>query len=113
MRQRIFQSWTGRVVLLAMTLLVFTTGYWVAAQQQSSPAPSTPPAIPPAAVNPGRDAKTVWVDISGFNRKNGAADKMTKLHQEMAKQGYTFIGLEVYTENGDLEGFFCSYVREP
>jgi hypothetical protein len=97
-----------------MTLLVFTTGYWVAAQQ-ASPAPSTTPApaaTSPAAVNPGRDAKTVWVDISGFNRKNGAAEKMTKLHQEMAKQGYTFIGLDVYTENGDLEGFFCSYVRE-
>jgi hypothetical protein len=113
MRQGILQSRTGRLVLLGMMVLTFTTGYWVAAQQQASPAPSTPPASPPAAVIPGRDAKTVWVDISGFNRKNGAAEKMTKLHQEMAKQGYTFIGLDVYTENGDLEGFFCSYVREP
>jgi len=112
MRQRIFESWTGRLVLLGMMLVVFTTGYWVAAQQ-AAPAHPTPPVSSPAAVNPGRDAKTVWVDISGFNRKNGAAEKMTKLHQEMAKQGYTFIGLDVYTENGDLEGFFCSYVREP
>lgn len=112
MRQRIFQSWAGRVVLVAMTLLVFTTGYWVAAQQ-ASPANPTAPTTPPAAVKPGRDAKTVYVDISGFNRKHGAAEKMTKLHQEMAKQGFTFIGLDVYTENGDLQGFFCSYVREP
>jgi hypothetical protein len=94
-----------------MVLLVFTTGYWVAAQQ-ASPASPTTATSPPAAVNTGREGKTVYVDISGFNRKNGAAEKMTKLHQEMAKQGFTFIGLDIYTENGDLQGFFCSYVRE-
>jgi len=112
MAQRILQSWTGRLMMVAIVLLVFTTGYWVAAQQTG---PTTPGGVaaPPSAVKPGRDGKTVWVDVSGFNRKNGAADKMTKLHEEMAKQGYTFIGLDVYTENGDLEGFFCSYVREP
>jgi hypothetical protein len=106
MRKMITQSWAGRLALLAITLLVFTTGYWVAAQQAT-------PAAPPPSVKPGRDGKTVWVDISGLNRKNGAADKMTKLHQEMARQGYSLVGVAVYTENGDLEGFFCSYVREP
>ena len=106
MQQKLLESWTGRAALLAMVLLVFTTGYWVAAQQATTAAPAP-------SLSAGREGKTVWVDISGLNRKNGAADKMTKLHGEMAKQGYTLVGVAVYTENGDLEGFFCSYVREP
>lgn len=99
-------SWAGRVVLVTGALFLFAAGYWVSAQQAK-------PMEPPQAIKPGRDGKTVWVDISGLNRKNGAADKMTRLHQEMAKQGFTCIGIDVYTENGDLEGFFCSYVKEP
>lgn len=101
-----FGSRVGRVVLVAGALMLFAAGYWVSARQAK-------PVEPPQAARPGRDGKTVWVDIGGLNRKNGAADKMTKLHQEMAKQGYTCIGIDVYTENGDLEGFFCSYVKEP
>ncbi len=105
MRQTILRSWAGRTALAVVVVAVFTAGYWVSAQQAK-------PAEPPQAVKPGRDAKTVWVDISGLNRKHGAAEKMTKLHAEMASQGYTCIGVAVYTENGDLEGFFCTYVKE-
>lgn len=57
-------------------------------------------------------AVTLFVDINKFNRKDGAARKMTKLHQQFAEQGYTLINVNVYTENGDLEGFFVSYVRK-
>ncbi|MCF6301272.1 MAG: hypothetical protein L3J52_09180 [Proteobacteria bacterium] len=57
-------------------------------------------------------AVTLFVDINKFNRKDGAASKMTKLHQQFAEHGYTLIKVNVYTENGDLEGFFVSYVRQ-
>ena len=34
---------------------------------------------------------------------------MTQSHQEFARHGYTLVAVNVYTENGDLEGFFVSY----
>ena len=60
---------------------------------------------------PGSDALTVFHDVSGAGRKNRAAKAMTERHHEMARQGYSFAGLAVYTENGDLEGFFLTYTR--
>ena len=54
-------------------------------------------------------AITVYVDISVASRKNRAATKMTKLHQQFAKQGYELAGINIYSENGDLQGFFVSY----
>jgi D-alanyl-D-alanine dipeptidase len=56
-------------------------------------------------------AITVYMDISGFSRKNKAAQKLTKLHQMYAKEGYELISVEIYTENADLQGFFVSYKR--
>lgn len=57
-------------------------------------------------------AVTIYVDISGFSRKNSAAQKLTKLHQIFAKEGYELISVDIYTENADLQGFFVSYKRE-
>lgn len=54
-------------------------------------------------------AVTVFVDITALTRKNMAAKKMTKLHQQFADQGYELLSINTYTENGDLEGFFVSY----
>jgi hypothetical protein len=36
---------------------------------------------------------------------------MTQKHAEMARSGWRFAGMQVYTENGDLEGFYVSYTR--
>ena len=55
-------------------------------------------------------AKTVWVDGSG---QSSMADKASKKHAEMAKDGWKFQGLDVYTEDGDMKGLFVTYVREP
>ena len=57
-------------------------------------------------------AVTIFIDITRFNRKNGAAKKMTESHQDFARLGYTLVAVNVYTENGDLEGFFLSYRKE-
>jgi hypothetical protein len=36
---------------------------------------------------------------------------MTEKHAEMALSGWRFAGMQIYTENGDLEGFYISYTR--
>ena len=54
--------------------------------------------------------KTVWLDGKG---QSSMADKVNKLHAEMAAKGWSFASLEVYTEDGDMQGLFITYVREP
>jgi hypothetical protein len=63
---------------------------------------------------PARDcqeAVTVFQDVSRVGRKDRAASNISRRHDEMARQGWRFVGLESYIENGDLEGFYLSYVR--
>lgn len=57
-------------------------------------------------------ATTVFVDASFGGRKNGAAKALSAKHAEMEAQGWRFGHLAVYTENGDLVGFFVTYLRE-
>ena len=59
-----------------------------------------------------QQSKTVWRDVSRFGRKNNAAENMTEKHDEFTKQGWKFIGMETYTENDDLEGFYLTYSRD-
>lgn len=54
-------------------------------------------------------AKTIWVDGSG---QSSMADKASKKHAEMAKDGWKFQDLDVYTEDGDMKGLFVTYIRE-
>ncbi len=56
-------------------------------------------------------AITIFHDVSGFGRKDRAAEKMTERHDEMALEGWRYAGMVIYTENGDLEGFYVSYTR--
>ncbi len=56
-------------------------------------------------------AVTVFMDVNKLTRKNLAAKKMTKIHQEFAAFGYELVSVDLYTENGDLEGFFLSYKK--
>jgi hypothetical protein len=57
------------------------------------------------------EAITVFQDVSAAGRKDRAAKNMTKKHGKMAVDGWRLISMQVYTENGDLEGFYLSYVR--
>jgi hypothetical protein len=56
-------------------------------------------------------AITIFHDVSGFGRKDRAATRMTEKHDEMALSGWRYAGMVIYTENGDLEGFYVSYTR--
>lgn len=65
-----------------------------------------------AVVAPGKGGKTVFVDVSVLGKKDRAASRMTKQHEKFAKEGWTVANVAVYTENGDLEGFFVTYVKQ-
>ncbi len=53
---------------------------------------------------------TVYMDISVMGRKARAAKRMTELHREHFAKGWEVIDVEPYVENGDLQGFFITYV---
>ena len=59
-----------------------------------------------------QESKTIFRDASRFSRKNNAAQNMSKKHDEYTKNGWTFVDMETYIENSDLEGFFLTYSRE-
>lgn len=61
---------------------------------------------------PGKGGKTVFVDVSAMGKKDRAAKRMTKQHEKYAMEGWTVANVAVYTENGDLEGFFVTYVKQ-
>jgi len=55
-----------------------------------------------------QNTTTVWVDGKGYS---GFSDKLNKKHAEMEATGWKFGDLEIYTENGDMQGAFVTYVR--
>lgn len=92
---------TMKTILLVsiLTLLMFSTDSWA-----KTPADE-------AAEN-SLVAVTIFIDVNSLTRKNSAAKKMTKSHNEFAVHGYELVGVSPYTENGDLEGFFVSYKKK-
>jgi hypothetical protein len=54
--------------------------------------------------------KTVFV---GGHGESSMADKVNKMHAEMAAKGWKFADLDIYVENSDMQGIFVTYVREP
>ena len=40
------------------------------------------------------------------------AKQLTKSHAEYAAQGYRYVDMAPYNENGDLVGFFVTYTRQ-
>ena len=55
-----------------------------------------------------QNVTTVWVDGKG---QSSFAEKLNKKHAEMESQGWKFGDLEVYIENGDMQGAFVTYLR--
>jgi hypothetical protein len=90
--------------VLAVVLLGSLIVVWAQSSKEKAASPSS-------AAAQGKEGKTVFVDISAFGRKDHAANKITELHDKMAKEGFTVVDLSPYTENGDLEGFFVTYVK--
>ncbi len=62
-----------------------------------------------AEAQPGA-ALMIFMDVGVVGRRNRAANRMTELHRQHQAEGWTLIDVEPYIEDGDLEGFFISYV---
>lgn len=53
---------------------------------------------------------TIYLDVGLFKRPKKAAAEMTKLHASHYAKGWTVVDVDPYIENGDLQGFFITYV---
>ena len=109
----------------ATALAAFAIGLAsLAASAQTPPAPasaspSAAAAAPSAAASPSQaaapaawtKATTVFVNTVIGSRTGGSARRISETHAEMEAKGWRFLDLEAYTENGDLVGFFVTYVK--
>ena len=55
-----------------------------------------------------QSVKTVWVDGQG---QTSFAEKANNMHAVMEAQGWKFEDMEIYTEDGDMQGAFITYGR--
>lgn len=104
--RRTLVSTSAASLLLALAAL--------GAQAQSpatSPVPATLPAAAVAAPAGWTKATTVFVNTVLGSRTGGSAKRINESHAEMEAKGWRFMSLETYTENGDLVGFFVTYVK--
>jgi len=53
-------------------------------------------------------ASTLFVSDKG---QKGSAVKLTDSHKNAESQGWNFDEMSLYTENGDLKGFYVTYTR--
>ena len=62
-----------------------------------------------AQAEPGQGI-TIYLDVGIRGRTERAAARMTELHTEYFAKGWTVVDVDPYVENGDLQGFFITYV---
>ena len=60
---------------------------------------------------PQTQASTVFVPDKSGSRQEGSAERLREAHTNAQNQGWDFKDLQVYIEDGDLQGFFVTYVR--
>lgn len=59
----------------------------------------------------GQQTVSIYVDVDWGARKSGSAGELNQAHKAFNAVGYQVIDVVGYTENGDLQGFFVTYVR--
>ena len=60
---------------------------------------------------PALQALTIFVSDKKVSRKKGSAKRISETHEASESQGWDFKDLEIYIEDGDLQGFFITYTR--
>lgn len=63
------------------------------------------------AAGSGQRTFSLYVDVDLGMRKNGSADELNESHRAFNANGFDVVSVVGYTENGDLQGFFVTYVR--
>jgi hypothetical protein len=57
-------------------------------------------------------ASTVFIPDQAGSRQKGSAKKLSETHKTAESQGWNFDEMQVYIEDGDLQGFFVTYTRD-
>ena len=110
MSQSISRARRVRLAPLIAAVGLATATFAMAAQAQT-PVANPPTAAPVAAPAGWTKATTVFVNTVIGSRTGGSAKRINESHAEMEAKGWRFLSLETYTENGDLVGFFVTYVK--
>ena len=63
------------------------------------------------AAQSGQQTVSLYVDVDFGSRKSGGATELNQAHRAFNANGYRVLDVVGYTENGDLQGFFVTYVR--
>jgi hypothetical protein len=70
-------------------------------------------AYQPALAAEPEAAKSITTVFVSKGSASSVTKALNKLHAKMEAQGWAYSDMEVYTEDGDLEGIFVTYVRAP
>lgn len=54
----------------------------------------------------------MFVPDKATSRQQGSAKKLSEAHKKAETQGWNFDEMQIYIEDGDLQGFFVTYTRE-
>ncbi len=63
------------------------------------------------AAGSGQRTVSLYVDVDLGARKSGSATELNQAHRAFNASGFDVVSVVGYTENGDLQGFFVTYVR--
>ncbi len=63
------------------------------------------------AAGTGQRTVSIYVDVDLGARKSGSAGELNQSHRAFNASGFDVVSVVGYTENGDLQGFFVTYVR--
>lgn len=63
------------------------------------------------AAGTGQRTVSLYVDVDLGARKSGSATELNQSHRAFNANGFDVVSVVGYTENGDLQGFFVTYVR--
>ena len=70
-------------------------------------------ATPQALAADKQQAATVVTVHVNAHTGSGVAKDVNELHAKMEKDGWHFASMVAHTENGDTEGVWVTYTREP
>jgi hypothetical protein len=63
------------------------------------------------AAGSGQRTVSIYVDVDLGARKSGSAGELNQSHRAFNANGFDVVSVVGYTENGDLQGFFVTYVK--
>jgi len=92
------------LLILSFTFSLASFELWAQEDDDAStPGPEKCPEI---------QASTIFVKDKTGSRKSGSAKRISETHDTAEAQGWNYQDLQVYIEDGDLQGFFITYTRE-